>query len=480
MPIWNWAGTAPGMPAPRNSMKSFFKKPATKIWVAVLIAIIAVAVVTGIFVLLHLRAVRLAAAAAGKPIQIAGTVEPADTVDLSFGTGGPVVKVTKIIGDRVSAGEVIAEVENSALKAEYSQGQALVAGQKAKLAVLESSTSSVAIDLAEAQVSKDSDAITNDTNDLVSVLAEDYSVADDSIHDKVDDFFTSPYAANPQLAFTDTDPSASTLESGRAEVEDRLSDLQSLASAATTSIASTSPAAVSNSVISGVSDSVKDDLAEIKLFLDNVALTVNALTPDSSDVSQSTIDTWKSDLSTARANIDDSITATLATDDKLQTAEDNLAVDQQQLVSDQDVNVSAEIASQKAAIEQAEAEVQKVNALLAETYIISPIDGLVTRQDARLGQNAEAGTTLVSIESDSKFQIAATVPANEAGRITVGENANVQLDAYGPNVIFGAVVVGVSPTETAGQETTTLQFEVSDNRIKSGMSAAVTLPVVDK
>jgi multidrug resistance efflux pump len=491
--------------------------------------IIVAAIVVGLVVIIRTHLARLAAIEAERPIQVAGTVEPANTVDLSFGIGGPVVKVTKIIGDRVSAGEVIAEVSNGALKAKYNQAAALVASQKAKLADLESGTDTAAINLIEAQISKDNDAVSSDTTDLGAILTEDYSVADDSIHDKVDDFFTSPYTANPQLAFTDTDPSASTLESGRAEVEDRLADLQNLASTTAASIASfasvnqadnnfdnnsdsnpennpdsspnsgpasTSAANVSGTIsstisptisatvssastaastISATSNSVNDDLAEIKLFLDNVALTINALTPGGSGVSQATIDTWKSDLSTARTNVDDSITATLAADDKLQNAEDTLTVDQQQLSADQNANVATAIASQKTAVSEAEAALAKVNAELAATYIISPIDGLVTRQDARLGQNAPANTTLVSIASDSKYQIATVVPASDASRITVGENANVELDAYGPNVVFGAVVVGISPTETAGQETTTLQFEASDDRIKSGMTAAITI-----
>lgn len=56
--------------------------------------------------------------------------------DLSFAASGKVVSISKQVGDEVTAGEVLATVDNAGIRAQYSQAQAGVAAAQSELASL--------------------------------------------------------------------------------------------------------------------------------------------------------------------------------------------------------------------------------------------------------------------------------------------------------------------------------------------------------
>ena len=65
-----------------------------------------------------------------------------------------------------------------------------------------------------------------------------------------------------------------------------------------------------------------------------------------------------------------------------------------------------------------------------------------------------------------------------------GAKASVTLDAYGDRAVFEAVVVSVDPAETivegVATYTTTLAFREADERIRSGMSANVSIVTAER
>lgn len=411
--------------------------------------------------------IRSETASSNQIVNIVGKVQPADMVDLSFDTPGRVVKVTKTIGDRVASGEVILEIDNSALEATLRSARATVQYQKAKLAELQSGTSTKQVAIIESQIANDQNDVDADNADLLSIFTQDASTTDDAIHNKVDEFFINPLSSNPQLAFSVTAAPETSIQSGRVEVESRLQDLDQLAENATTT-----------ADLAGVSDSIENDLAEIKLFLDNTSLAVNALVANGY-LSNATITRWVDDLASARENVDDSITATLAADENLKSVNSTLTLDQHELDVEKTTNLADEIATQQAEVVQAEAQVNSISAEIETTYLHSPISGIVTRQDARLDQTIPANVTIVSIVSDSKFQIAADVSEGDVGKLKVGDQANVTLDSYGPAVIFPAVIVSIDDTATSETDPpsyrTIFQFQSTDDRIRSGMTAHIVI-----
>jgi RND family efflux transporter MFP subunit len=112
---------------------------------------------------------------------------------------------------------------------------------------------------------------------------------------------------------------------------------------------------------------------------------------------------------------------------------------------------------------------------ISKTVLRSPISGVVTKQDAKVGEIAPAGVILVSVISNARYEIEANIPEADIAKIKIGDRAEVTLDAYGSDVIFPATVSKIDPAETIidGVATykTTLQFDTNDDRVKPGMTA---------
>ena len=136
------------------------------------------------------------------------------------------------------------------------------------------------------------------------------------------------------------------------------------------------------------------------------------------------------------------------------------------------------MSAQQAAIEQAKASVINLQAQLDKLTLRSPLDGVVTRQDAKVGEIVAPNVTVASVISVSTFQVESDVPEADIAKVHVSDAARITLDAYGDDVTFEATVVKIDPAERIldGVATykVTLQFTKADDRIKSGMTANIT------
>ena len=81
--------------------------------------------------------------------------------------------------------------------------------------------------------------------------------------------------------------------------------------------------------------------------------------------------------------------------------------------------------------------------------------------------------------SAGNLKIETYVPETDIGKITVGQQATVTLDAYGPQTPFTATVSHVDPAPTVQNGINgykvTIHFPTIDARIKSGMTANITI-----
>jgi macrolide-specific efflux system membrane fusion protein len=79
------------------------------------------------------RTVTVATGTIRQTVATSGTLEPADTQDLSFAVSGKVTAVNVKAGQTVSAGAVLATIDSAALQSQVAQAQATVASNQAKL-----------------------------------------------------------------------------------------------------------------------------------------------------------------------------------------------------------------------------------------------------------------------------------------------------------------------------------------------------------
>jgi HlyD family secretion protein len=139
-----------------------------------------------------------------------------------------------------------------------------------------------------------------------------------------------------------------------------------------------------------------------------------------------------------------------------------------------------------AAIASADASAQHMQSVLAETAIKSPIRGRVQYRLIEPGSVLAAGARILTLLDLSDVSMTIFLPAYDAGRLVIGDEARVVLDAA-PEYVFPTKVIFVSPeaqftpktVETAA-EREKLMFRVKlqapedllrrlENRVMSGL-----------
>ncbi len=138
-----------------------------------------------------------------------------------------------------------------------------------------------------------------------------------------------------------------------------------------------------------------------------------------------------------------------------------------------------DVAAAKAQVATAQAALQAAQNAYSEGILTSPIDGLVTSVDGKVGELAVPGKEVVALISSQKFQINTYVSDADLSKIKTGDAADITLDAYGSNTVFPATVIAIDPAATVingvSSYKTTLQFNNDDSRIKEGLSANITV-----
>ena len=101
-------------------------------------------------------------------------------------------------------------------------------------------------------------------------------------------------------------------------------------------------------------------------------------------------------------------------------------------------------------LEAAEAHIEEAKEMLSYTTITSPIKGVVTRINAKVGEMVMTGTinypgtVIMEVSDRSKMLVVAQVDEADIGGLEVGQKAIVSVQAF-PNVKFRGVVNEIAP-----------------------------------
>ena len=303
-------------------------------------------------------------------VSVSGKVVATENLDLSFEQSGRVTAVKVQVGDNVTFGQLLAGQDTAQLDAQLAEMRAGIDVQEAKLDQLLAGASKEDIALAETvvanaeiSVANAKQAIDDAKQNLVDKLQDAYTKSDDAVRGKADQIFNNPRSVNPKLA--------SPFFENRSDVEKQRLLLESLLHAWAKSLSGFS---MRGDLASAIAITEKN-FEQVKLFLDDIALGVNAFTLNS-DISQTTIDKWKVDISTARTNIHTAVSnlsaakGSLKTEEaNLRTVEGSLKTAQNQLILKKIPARSPDIALYKAQIRQAEASAQSIAAQLDKRQI---------------------------------------------------------------------------------------------------------------
>jgi RND family efflux transporter MFP subunit len=140
-------------------------------------------------------------------------------------------------------------------------------------------------------------------------------------------------------------------------------------------------------------------------------------------------------------------------------------------------DVTAHFEMAKARLEAAKQMKNEINAQFSYANITAPFDGVVTNKYIEVGDLANPGMPLLSMESPGNFQVIAMVPENEISKIRSGSDVVVLIKSLGVTVPGKVTEVSSSAKNTGGQYLVKAVLDKSERKLLSGMYATVQFPI---
>ncbi len=161
----------------------------------------------------------------------------------------------------------------------------------------------------------------------------------------------------------------------------------------------------------------------------------------------------------------------LASDSELETAQSNF------------LTAKASYDAAAANVLQSKAQLREVLETLYKTTIYSPMDGIVTQLNVELaervlGSGFSQGTNIMTVADLSNMEAVVDVDENDVVLVSVGDTANVSVDAFGDKIFHGVVTEIGNSAKAAGLGTQeqVVNFSVKikmldlDPNLRPGMS----------
>lgn len=406
-------------------------------------------------------------------VAVTGKVTPNTTIDLAFERSGRVVSVGAEVGDRVGKGDVLIRLDSGELNASRNQAIANLAAEQARLDELVRGTRPEELRLAETEVENNRVGLLDAKQSIGDGLEDAYTKADDAIRSRTDHLFRDPSTSNPQLEVPMADDRLQlNLIEQRKQIEVELSDWRTKLDLSSTP----------DDKVNAVPDA-KRRLSLVKRYLEDLLSAINTI-PVSTMTSQATLDSWKLDISTARASMSVAISNLQAGDDKLRLARSALLVSERQLDVKKAGSSLESVAAAQARVDSARASVDSIDSQLSKVVLRAPIAGVVTELLVKRGEIVTPNKTVISLQSSGSYKLEASVPEVDIAKIHSGDTATVSLDAFASDVLLKAEVTQIDPADTVveGVPTykVTLRFSENDESVKSGMTANVSIRTDEK
>ncbi|MDP1688745.1 MAG: efflux RND transporter periplasmic adaptor subunit [bacterium] len=443
------------------------------------IALVAIVVLTGLYLYFGNNTkpvTNTISATSGSVIQevsVTGKVKSSLTADLSFEKSGKISNTYVKVGDKVMTGEPLVALENRDVSAALSQANAELQVDQAKLDEILKGTRKEDIQVKQSELDKSKHDLENYYDNVKNVSENAYIKADDAVRIKTAGIFSGFKSSVYQFTYTTCAYNAeSDARNLRLKSETVLDNWKNEIDSITS--------ATSRFDLENILVHTTTNLDVVRTLLQKI----NETLVTGCTISDTSLNTYRTNISLARTNI---ITASENVTGLSQSiGSQKLTI--QKIQNELDLKLAGstaeEVKAQEAQVMFSKARVQSAQAEVSKTIIYAPFSGVISKQDAKIGESASMNQKLVSILSDYEFEIEAFLPEADFTKVNIGDIAKVTLDAYGSDVVFEAKVAFIDPGETVleGVPTykTIFRFTKIDNRIRSGMTANVDIETARK
>ncbi len=429
------------------------------------IVILAVLIVGGVslFFVLHkstsYKLITVTQGSITETVPATGNTTPIKSVSLGFQNSGTIAHVYYNLGDQVQAGTLIAELSTGNLYASLEQA-------KANLAVAQANLASVTAGTRPEQITIYKNTVLQDESALINAITSAYSVSDSAVHTSSDQLFTNPRTASAALTFTVPDATIANLV-----IQERVA-LEPILSAWNSQISS--PTFNSTDPLLAATQAAQN-LGQVSTFLNNISAALTK-TQSSSSFSAATLNAYEASIDGARSGVVGALSSLTNAKTALVNAKGTLALAESGATTN-------DVAASEAQVQVAQATVANAQANLGNAEIIAPISGVLSQQDAKVGQVASPGIPLVSIMGNNGFEVDTGVSDTDVGKLVVGNPVTMTLDAFHGEIFTGSVFyIAPAETNTAGviNYLVKISFDKYDARLKSGLTANIDIQTKKK
>lgn len=435
-----------------------------------------------------------------KVVSATGQISASNQLDIKPSVSGNITKSYVTDGQVVKSGDLLFQIDSQDAQKAVNDARASLDNANISLAKLQQGATAQDMANTQLQVDNAQNNLTDAQNNLIIVenkakqdlinaysdartlLQDTYSKADDILNRQTKSMFINN---GDDLAFLTADSQAQiNILSGRSKAFDALEKLRN--------ISDNLP--VDNAGVDQSLVQAKDHLIIIQNFCSSLTDGLNYGVA-SSEVTQTTIDGFKSTANSARSSASSARTALnsqeqaisnqkttndnniLAAKNKIISSQNSLAQSQNSLDLKKASVDPLDVRAKQISVSQAATALANAQSKLMDYTIKAPFDGIVTSIVSVSGYTASANTVLATVIT--KQQIAdVTLNEVDAANVTVDQKATLTFDAVTDLSLTGKVVQ-MDTIGTVSQGVVSygakIALDTQDDKIKPGMSVSADI-----
>ena len=145
---------------------------------------------------------------------------------------------------------------------------------------------------------------------------------------------------------------------------------------------------------------------------------------------------------------------------------------------------AVDLAALRAQVQDAQTAYTQALERLNDTQIVAPVDGVISEVVPKVGEQAMAGSKMISMIAEEKFTIEALIPEADIAKVTTGQSATITLDAFGDAQPFMGSITAEYPDQTKVQDAiyykAIVAIDTQGKDVKPGMTADVTVLTAER
>jgi HlyD family secretion protein len=455
-----------------NKIKTLFKRP-------LFIAIFSIVLISAVYFVFFKKGdnnqnkfIKVEKGTIVSEVLVTGNVVSSQNVNLAFTSSGRIKKIYVKAGDRVKKGEILMSQDTSSLEVELERAKSALKNAEANYNSIKNGATPEEIRLKEAQVKNAEIALSNALTNMVSAVKDAYVAFEEAIYVYADDLFKNP-ETYPQLLFQTANVQLSIdLENKRQKVSFYIRKWKDIAFS------------VKEENIEKVFPEVQGYALYLQSFVNELALALNDYKNYlfAGQVDQR-ISSWENSLSSARAKTSSAMNLLNNAFSNWKNSLGALEVAKRDLELRKSPPTKESLDAAEANVLQAKSQVDLIQTQINQSYLKSPINGIVAEVYPKEGEVVSMNQLVVSVIGDESLEVEAYVSESDVAKIKIGNPVEIKFDAF-PGETFKGSVYFINPASSningVNQYKIKVAFDKLDERIKSGMTTNLIIQTAKK